>query len=153
MHCSRTRLLSAFLLALAPFACAQSRAAEAQTTATYTGKFVFEFTITIESGIPTSVPIYCIGNAFTRDEGINILQDVASVTASRSGSTATCTVTVPYSWPLTTPSSDQASLGYEIIAGTSSAIRPVGDSSFNWFAKIPLPANGATTTEKITVAM
>jgi hypothetical protein len=39
------------------------------------------------------------------------LQEAAGIVAIRSGSKATCTVTIPYSWPLTSASHDKVTLG------------------------------------------
>jgi len=152
MSLSRIAFLSASLLVLAPLTWAQrSAAVEPQTATTYTGKFVYEFTLSIESTISTSVPIYCYGKASTSD-GLNTLTESGSVTATRSGSTATCTVTLPYSWALTDPSSDKVTLSFQIIADTNLVTPPVREVDHQ-LGEIAIPANGATSTEKITVVM
>jgi hypothetical protein len=69
-----------------------------------------------------------------------------SVKATISGSTAKCTVTIPYSWPLKSASSDMISMSYAVEAsGTSLATRTSSQS----LPSIKVPPNGTTTTETI----
>lgn len=122
---------------------------------TFGGKFVFNFTITVSSTLASTAKIFCQASATTEDvAALNFIAETASVTATRSGSTATCTVTIPYSWNLTSSSSDKVSLTYSIIAGVSSTTVPVATRTSEQSLKtISVPANGATTTEAIAATI
>jgi hypothetical protein len=118
---------------------------------TYTGKFVVNFTITISSSVPTSDTIACDVDLIVIDASGDITDDL-SVSATRNGSTATCTVTIPYSWAITS-TSDAVYVAYDVSAppqpllSTSTFPRRY---SAHPIAKITVPANGATTTYNIT---
>jgi hypothetical protein len=122
---------------------------------TFGGKFVFNFTITVSSALPSTTKIFCEASVLTEDVTslIGINED-ASVAATRSGSTATCTVTIPYSWNLSSSSSDRVSLSYSIIAGVPSTTVPLATrTSGQSLPQIKVPANGATTTETIAATI
>jgi hypothetical protein len=116
-----------------------------------TGKFVFHFTITIASTNLGSDTIVCAADAAVF-ESANLFSvtESATVKATVTGSTATCTVTIPYSWPLKTASTDTVSLNFEVLAvgGTSTGGQPTRNSSQS-LPTIKVPANGATTTETL----
>jgi hypothetical protein len=75
-----------------------------------------------------------------------IYKEIAEVAATRSGSTATCTVKVPYSWGLSS-ASDTVQLEYDVVVPTSlvtTNTAPSRDSTRT--SAIALPLKGATTT-------
>ncbi len=118
---------------------------------TYTGKFVVNFTITISSAVPTGTTIACDVGVLVIDTAGDITDDLA-VTATRNGSTATCSVTLPYSWSLTA-ATDTVYVSYDIsappqpLASTSTYPRRY---TAHPISKITVPANGATTTYTVT---
>jgi hypothetical protein len=129
---------------------------EPQSLTIATGKIVTTFTITVSSAIAASAKISCAVQAAILDATTGaILEDIATVIASRSGtSTATCTVTLPYSWNLGSASSDMVALGYEIYAPaegnpTAAASFPNRDS-LGFIANLKVPADGTTTNETVT---
>jgi len=132
----------------------EADAEEPPPTTTYTGKFVLNFTITITSAIPTGTVIACDGNA-TLVDSTGDESDSLSNSAVRSGSTATCSVTIPYSWAVTS-TSESVYVTYDISAPpqplSSSATFPRRYSSHP-LAKITVPANGATTTYTISATI
>jgi hypothetical protein len=119
------------------------------------GKFVFNFTITVSSNLGSTAKILCEASALTEDAAsANLITETASVTATRSGSTATCTVNIPYSWNLLSASTDKVSLSYQIIGGVPTTTVPLATrSSGQSLKQIAVPANGATTTETITATI
>src|SRR5215469_902845 len=125
-------------------------------TSTFAGKFVFNFTITISSTISTSVKIACAANATLEDLApANVILESAEVTATRSSSTAACTVNIPYSWKLGSAPADKVTLTYQIAApveatGTSLLPSRVSEQTVGI---ISVPANGTTTTETITATI
>jgi len=81
---------------------------------TFTGKFVVTFTITISSAVPTSTTIACNVGVIVIDAAGDISDSLAT-TATRSGSTATCSVTLPYSWAVSAQS-DTVYVSYDVSA-------------------------------------
>jgi hypothetical protein len=122
---------------------------------TFSGKFVFNFTITVDATIASTAKIECLATALVEDNvtggSPNIITEEAAVVATRSGTTATCTVNIPYSWSLVTGSTDKVNLGYTIQAPSevaATAALPARISSQQNFASISIPTG--TTTETIT---
>lgn len=129
---------------------------EPPATSTFGGKFVFNFTITISSSLSTTAKIGCLASATLEDTStLNFIIESAEVVATKSGSTATCTVNIPYSWTLGSASTDKVTLTYEIFApveaSTSSSLP--NRVSEQTIGTISVPANGATTTETITATI
>jgi hypothetical protein len=135
---------------------AQGASTEPHTTKTYTGTLVYNFTITVDANISSSAKIQCTATAEFIDGTVpseNFISESATVIATRSGSTATCSPTIPYSWTLSTESSDTVELSYIIAApseASTSAQQPSRISEQTGFAYISVPATGTTTTETLT---
>jgi len=122
----------------------------AAVATTVTGKLVFTTTITLSSTFPAADVIACSPQAIFIDSGSGTeIIETASVAATRSGTTATCTATIPYSWSLVTPTTDmvQVSLSINVPAtpATPTALLPNRVSS-RGLGLIKVPANGTTTT-------
>jgi hypothetical protein len=121
---------------------------------TFGGTFTFKITITIKSTNLGSDTIECSGAATVDDinsttgmlSGVYI--EEASVAATRSGSTATCTVNIPYSWGLANASTDLVGLDYVVIAfnPTAASLGLPGRNHTHILASTKVPANGTTTT-------
>jgi hypothetical protein len=79
----------------------------------------------------------------------------ASVLASRSGSTATCTVNIPYSWGLLNGSTDLVALNYTVDAFTYTAASNGQPTRYSIRAlpNMHVPANGTTTTINAAVTI
>ena len=124
-------------------------------TAPLTGKFVFNFTITIQSTIPTTSALLCRATVSTADVGsLASHSESADVTATRSGATAKCTVTLPYSWLLSTVTQDRVSIEYGV--NTAGSLTPGAVSSRfseHGLGSIAVPASGATTIETVAITM
>ncbi len=133
-------------------------AAEPPALTKFGGTFVVNFTITVAATISASANIECVVTASLIDNLTsgtpNFIDETAGVVATRSGSTATCSVSVPYSWALGTASTDMVTLSYTIQAPveytTATGALPARGSSVGNLATIKVPANGATTTETVT---
>jgi hypothetical protein len=122
-----------------------------EAAATYTGTFVLKFVVTLKSNIPADWPIQCVQTVTPLDSGGYYYTDSKTVQATRSGSTATCSVIVYYSWVLTSPS-DMVSTSYVVVTyGSSSGIlqrEAVGNLPL-----VALPANGGTVTRTVNVTL
>ena len=132
--------------------------AEPPATTTVTGKIVANFTITVDSTIASTTKIGCNITATVLDVGTGntILEEAGNAVARGSGTTVTCTTTIPYSWKLGSASTDKLTMSYSItspVAITSgSATYPLRVSSQS-LGSITVPANGTTTTETIAATI
>jgi len=120
-----------------------------EITTPTTGTFKVNFTITVKSTIPSADVIGCSVTASTIDlTSGHVIEEIAGVAATRAGSSATCTVTIPYSWVLTTPLTDTVSLTYAITSpsgGTGASAFP-NRYSYQTISNGKVPVSGATTT-------
>jgi len=73
-----------------------------------------------------------------------------TVLATRSGSTATCSPTIPYSWNLASSSCDKESDLSAPAEATGTAVLPARTGEQLGFASISVPVSGTTTTETLT---
>jgi len=97
---------------------------EAAITAatTFASTFTFKITANIKSTLPSTDAIACTAEASVEDTNTSTFtitgayDEEASVQATRSGSTATCTVTIPYSWQLSFGNTDTVSLTVSVSA-------------------------------------
>jgi hypothetical protein len=123
----------------------------------YTGKFVYHFTITLGSTIPTGDVIQCAASADTTDTAREtFLHEQGASQATVSGSTATCTVTIPYSWTLGSPTTDTVALYYSIGEYNPTAPAAAYDdrySNHDVNGSLPMPANGNTTNISISATI
>lgn len=127
----------------------------AATTA-QTGTITINFTVTIKSAIPAAAVVNCGVSANVTEVsagGVNIIIESASVAATRTGNTAKCTVTIPYSWTVTNPATARLNLSYTLSASKAGATGLLSRSSSGGIASIPVPANGATTTQTVNAVL
>ena len=137
-----------------PLAQREAQSDDIESTTPTTGKFVVSFTITISSSIPTSDTISCgVTATLFETSTFHTVEELASVAASRTGSTATCTVTLPYSWVLSNPSTDTVSLSYSIIVPATTVSLPSRTSIQTINGSLKVPASGSTTNETVTATI
>jgi hypothetical protein len=150
---SRRTLIITVLLSL--FMAGATHSMWGQTT----GTIVVNFSITVDATISSTAGIGCHAAASVSDGPTgakNLINEAAGVLATRTGSTASCTVNIPYSWNLVTPTTDKVILAYSITApaevppGSPSSL-PTRVSEQTRFAAISVPASGSITTENLTV--
>jgi hypothetical protein len=109
------------------------------------------FKITIDSNIPTSDTISCGVQATLFETATqHVFDESAAVAATRSGSSATCTTTIPYSWLLTAPSQDMVTISFSLgVPAAANQPNLPNRASNQTIAIIAVPVNGVTTTENI----
>jgi hypothetical protein len=146
---------------------ALSKAAVDATTSPTTGTFDVTFNLKLVSTFAKGTTAYC--EAFvtvtsfneTTDKEVSY-EEEATGSVALSGSTATCTATIPYSWLLPAASSTvQETLGgsYTVFAGTPVAdngitIAGVGRlSSSQFLAATSVPASGTTSKYSVNVTL
>jgi hypothetical protein len=124
----------------------------------FTGTVVVKFSITVKSSISTSTPIVCSVDAIVVDQNTstfqiaNSIDESASLGAIRSSNTASCTVTIPYSWRLSFASTDTVILSYSLfIEGpTTTSLNRISSQDI---ATIPIPKTGMTTNESVSATI
>ncbi len=113
------------------------------------GTFVVGLTVNVISSFPSGETYICsaISEVFEETSGLDFI-DTASVAGTRSGNTVTCTVMIPYYWPLATPSQDTVNVSFSVIAtGPASANgQPTRETDQTIVASYPVPAQFKTTT-------
>jgi hypothetical protein len=129
-----------------------------------TGKFVFTFTVTVSSTVPKNGVVVCTAMAsVSESSGQSIQQKAVGIVAPSAGK-ATCTATMPYSWTLTTTSSDKVTLSYSVEVdygyqvtdsnGTSTLVELAStDKVTENLATISVPLNGATTSKSVSATI
>lgn len=119
-----------------------------------TGKFNFTVTIHVNPGIPTTSKIFCSASAVTTDASNFFFDDGAAV-ATRSGSTATCTLTLFYGWFLAAAATDKVAMGVVVTSSIGALGTPPYETleSTSSLAPIAVPASGATTAVNVTTSI
>ena len=126
---------------------------EAPPVTPTTGTFVLNLTVTILSAYPGTETFSC-GLSATSFEATTSLSflDSHQVAATKSGSTLTCSFGLPYSWALTTPTTDSVTVSYTVNAvnGTTGLPTRLADHGI---AHIKVPATGTTTTYTLSTVI
>lgn len=139
----------------------ETAAAAAAAAAPVTGTFVAKFTIKLVTAVPSGSEVLCELNANLFEENTttgtisNEIEEAAAAKATVSGSTASCNVSIPYSWNLATPASDTVSLGYYLYivnptGVNESAITRSSTQYLPGAGSIKVPASGTTTTYTVS---
>jgi len=130
-----------------------------------TGDLVLKFTLTVKATIPKNGVIGCTAEATVSDSsGFSADEHASGVATLVSGTTYSCTATIHYSWLLSSPTADKIYItststleyGYEVTAtnGTGTVVEAVSArGSTQPVAAISVPANGATTTESVSMTL
>jgi hypothetical protein len=109
-----------------------------------TGQFKANISITIMSSIPTTTRIRCtlMASVFGSGPSINdAISETANAAATRSGSTATCQLAIPYRWKLFN-SGDKVQITYSIEALDANGNGRANSISLD---TLPVPASGSVT--------
>ncbi len=128
---------------------------EPPTSTVFTGTVTLTITVTLKTTAITTVT--CSGNVLTEDAATTIsptiYEESNSVTASGSGTTRTCKISIPYSWSLSSQSSDTMSISYTVLGteGTTEVLQRTANRSP--LATDKVPANGATTALTAAVTL
>jgi hypothetical protein len=139
--------------AFRPVPLATDQNVEPATLTTFGGTITVTLTITVKSTNLTSFT--CSAEVVVEDEVTTTprgYDESDTATATGSGTTRTCKVTIPYSWELGTQSSDSMTISYIVFGSATSpaAERTTGLSPLD---TTKVPANGATTalTAAVTI--
>lgn len=122
---------------------------------TFTGTISVTITVTLKTTTITTVTCEIgtdVNDAITSASPV-FFNESNSVTATGTGTTRTCKLSIPYSWSLTTQPTDTMTTSYTVIGGTSTTSPTTRTSSRNPLDTRKVPANGATTTLTAAVTL
>jgi hypothetical protein len=128
---------------------------ELPASTVFTGTITITITVTLKTTAITTVT--CTANVLTEDGATTtsptIYEESDTVTATGSGTTRTCKISIPYSWSLSSQSSDTMNIGYTVLGteGTTEALQRTANRSP--LATDKVPANGATTALTAAVTL
>ena len=111
------------------------------------------FTITVSTVFASTAPIACIGEVGLQDAGsaTNIFEIAGSTVARGTGSTVSCSVTIPYSWGLASAGTDKIRISYSVLAPvafTQTTAFPNRQGS-QTLGTIAVPISGTVTTKAV----
>jgi hypothetical protein len=130
-----------------PSAAEEDSALAAPTT--FTGTVTVTLTITLKTTGLTNIT--CLEELSVTD-GTSFFAESNSVTATGTGTTRTCKLSIPYSWLLTNQASDNMSTSYTVV-GTTGTTLPQRSSSHFPLDTRKVPANGAITNLTAAVTL
>jgi hypothetical protein len=125
--------------AFRPVPLAAEEGTDSAPLATFGGTITVTLTITVKSAGITKV--LCTAEVSVFDAGARSFGESATAT----GTTKTCKLTIPYSWALATQSSDMMTTSYSVI-GSGTTVPPERTSSLFPLDTRKVPANGVTTS-------
>ena len=138
--------------------------AETPAVTPTTGALVFNFTITLKSALPKNAILICTAGADVIETHYTTTEEGLGIAKLEAGNTYSCSVSMPYSWLLATPSTDKIVLSYkaqtyqalQVTAENGTAVSvtsTAGRASSQSPASIAVPANGAITTETVSITL
>jgi hypothetical protein len=128
--------------------------ADAPTTTTFTGTVTLTITITLKTtGLTnfTCTEEVSVEDAITTS--LRFFSESNSVLATGTGTTRTCKLSIPYSWGLTTQSSDNMTTTYSVVGTTGTTGLPSRTSTLSPLDTRKVPASGATTALTAAVTL
>jgi len=139
--------------AFRPVPSATEESPDAYALTTFTGTITVTITITLKTAGLTNI---------TCSEEVSVLDAVQtsarffgesnSVAATGTGTTRTCKLSIPYSWGLTTQTSDSMTTSYS-VGGVTGTTLPQRSSTLTPLDTRKVPANGAITALTAAVTL
>ena len=130
--------------AFRPFTPAVQDDSEPAAAMTITGTVSVTITITVKTTSLTNFT--CSIDVSTLDEETTNFSESNTVAATGTGSTRTCKLSIPYSWSLTTQTTDVMTTSYTVVGSTGTNGVPQRSSSRLPLDSRKVPVNGTTTT-------
>jgi len=129
-------------------------AAELPALTTFGGTITVTLTITVKTtGLTTFV---CTAITSVEDQltsSPRSYEESAEVTATGSGATRTCKLSIPYSWALGSQASDSMTTSYSVIGSAGAATINQRSSSLSPLDTRKVPANGTVTALTAAVTL
>jgi hypothetical protein len=137
---------------------------EAPPVTPTTGTLVYNFTITLKTPLPKGGILTCTGGGEVIETKYSTDEGGFGIAKLVSGDTYSCSVSLPYSWMLSTPTTDKILLSFKVQVNEALEITAAngtgttflvsaGRASAQTLPSIAVPANGATTTETVSLTL
>ena len=140
--------------AFRPVPAASEEATEAPAATTVTGTVTVTLTITLKTAGLTNVTCTETLSVFDAPTtSPSSFDESNSVAATGTGTTRTCKLAIPYSWGLTTASTDSMTTSYEVFGATGTTGLPTRSSFHIPLDTRKVPANGAITALTASVTL
>jgi hypothetical protein len=128
---------------------------DAAALITFGGTITVTLTITLKT---TSLTAITCSEAVSVVDGSTtgaprVFSESNTVAATGTGTTRTCKLSIPYSWGLTTPASDNMSTSYSVFGSTATTGLPQRTSTLSPLDTRKVPANGAITALTAAVTL
>jgi hypothetical protein len=120
---------------------------------TFTGTVDVTITVTLKTTTITNVTCEISTSTTDLTASPTFYEETNSVTATGSGATRTCKLSIPYSWSLGAQTADSMTTSYVVIGGTSATAPTTRTATRNPLDTRKVPANGATTTLTAAVTL
>lgn len=116
-----------------------------QAATVFGGTVTVTITITVKTTGLTNFT--CSASVTTLDgtTSLTVFSETNTVAATGTGSTRTCKLSIPYSWSLTTQTTDTMTTNYSVIGNAGTVGLPLRSSTRNPLDSRKVPANGAIT--------
>ena len=125
----------------------------APAATTFTGTINLTITVTLKTTGLTNIICSEEVSVFDGTTSPTVFAESDSVAATGTGSTRTCTLSIPYSWGLTSQASDNMSTGYVVGGTTGTTGVPSRSSTRSPLDVRKVPANGAITNLTAAVTL
>jgi hypothetical protein len=118
-----------------------------------TGKIVLNLTVTLQTSFGTGETYSCglTASAFDTSSGLSFV-DSHQIAVTKTGSTLTCTITLPYSWALVSRGSDTMMVAYSVDAGNGTGALHIRLAEHG-VANLIVPVSGTTTTYTLSTVI
>jgi hypothetical protein len=127
--------------------------AEAPAATTFTGTVTVTLTITLKTAGLTNITCSEEVSVFDGTTSPHSFGESNIVAATGTGTTRTCKLAIPYSWSLTTQSSDNMTTSYTVSGFTGTTGLPERGSTQFPLDTRKVPANGAVTALTAAVTL
>ncbi|HEV8690494.1 MAG TPA: hypothetical protein VGQ91_09385 [Ideonella sp.] len=117
----------------------------------YNGTLTLKINITLKSGFPTDSTILCTQNASVFDLAGSYTAS-KTTRAARTGSTATCTVSIYYSWLLSSGDQEISQSYFVSIINNGTGSLYMADAA-TLSGSVEMPANNGTVTKTVGVTL
>jgi len=131
--------------AFRPIAPAVEDDAELPAATTFTGTVTVTITITIKTTALTTFTCSASVSTFDGTTSPVVFDETNTVAATGTGTTRTCKLSIPYSWSLTSQTTDNMTTSYSVFGTAGTTGLPQRTSSRTPLDTRKVPANGAAT--------
>ena len=125
----------------------------AAALAPFGGTITLTITITLKTTSLTSITCVEEVTVFDGTTAPRIFAESNTVAATGTGTTRTCKLSIPYSWTLTTPTSDNMTTNYSVFGSTGTNGLPQRTSTLSPLDTRKVPANGVITALTAAVTL